>query len=41
LAACLDGSEERGVIFGTGVYEAGEIKNTPAFVEAYKMGLNV
>ena len=41
LAACLDGSEERGVIFGTGVYEAGKIKNTPAFVEAYQMGLNV
>ncbi len=41
LAVCLDGSVEKGIIYGTGVYEAGTIKNTPAFKEAYEMGLNV
>ncbi len=38
LAACLDGSREMGVIYGTGVYEAGTVKGTPAFQEAYQMG---
>lgn len=41
FAACLDGSKEMGVIYGTGVYEAGAVKNTPAFKEAYNMGLSV
>lgn len=40
LAACLDGSKEKGVIYGQGVYEAGAIKNTPYMKEAYNMGLN-
>ncbi|HIV85364.1 MAG TPA: flavodoxin family protein [Candidatus Monoglobus merdigallinarum] len=38
FAACLDGSREMGVIFGTGVYEPGAVKNTPAWREAYEMG---
>lgn len=41
LAACLDGSKEMGVIYGTGVYEAGAIKDTPYMEKAYNMGLNV
>lgn len=41
LAACLDGSKEKGVIYGSGVYEAGVIKSTPYMQEAYEMGLNV
>ncbi|MGN0107394.1 MAG: flavodoxin family protein [Hominilimicola sp.] len=41
LAACLEGSKEMGVIFGTGVYEAGEIKDTKIPEEAYKMGRTV
>lgn len=41
LALCLDGSREMGVIYGKGVYEAGEIKNMPAMKEAYEMGKNV
>lgn len=41
FAACLDGSKERGVIYGKGVYEAGEIKDTTYMKEAYRMGLNV
>lgn len=40
-AACVDGAKERGVIYGIGVYEKGEILNTSAMAEAYEMGRNV
>ncbi len=38
---CVEGAKEMGIIYGTGVYEKGEIKNTPAMAEAYEMGKNV
>lgn len=41
LAACLKGSTEGGVIYGKGVYKAGEIKDRPAMKEAYEMGKSV
>ncbi|MGN0691499.1 MAG: hypothetical protein ACI4K7_04025 [Oscillospiraceae bacterium] len=41
LAACLSGSVEKGVIYGKGVYEKGEIRNTAAFVKAYEMGKTI
>ncbi|MGN1340211.1 MAG: flavodoxin family protein [Oscillospiraceae bacterium] len=41
LAACLSGSVEKGVIYGKGVYEKGEIKSTAAFKQAYEMGKTV
>lgn len=41
FAKCLEGSVEKGVIFGTGVYTMGEIKSTAFMKEAYEMGLNV
>lgn len=41
FAICLDGSKERGVLYGKGVYEAGEIQNTPQMEQAYQMGFNV
>ena len=37
-ADCVEGAKEKGVIYGTGVYQPGEIKKTPAFVQAYEMG---
>lgn len=40
-ADCVDGAKEMGVIFGTGVYEKGEIKDTKAMVEAYSAGRSV
>lgn len=40
-AECVNGAKECGVIYGTGVYEKGEIKNSPAFRQAYDMGKNV
>lgn len=41
LAACLSGSREMGVIYGTGVYEAGEVKDTPAMKEAFEAGKSI
>lgn len=41
LAACLEGSVEKGVIFGKGVYKKSEINQHPAMQEAYEMGKSV
>ncbi len=41
FAACIAGSEEKGVICAKGVYEAGEVKNTPYMKQAYEMGRSV
>ena len=35
---CMEGSVERGVIYGTGAYEKGAVKDLPVFQEAYKAG---
>ena len=35
---CMDGSVERGVIYGTGAYEKGAVKSMPVFKEAYEAG---
>ena len=40
-ADCVDGAKEMGVIFGTGVHEKGEVKNTKAMIEAYSAGRSV
>ena len=40
-ADCVDGAIERGVIYGTGVYQKGEIKASPAMKQAYEMGRSV
>lgn len=41
MAACIPGSREKGVIYGKGVYQKGEVNSTPAFMEAYEMGKTV
>lgn len=41
FAACLHGAQEKGVIYGKGVYEAGAMKGMPAMKEAYEMGKRV
>lgn len=38
---CLDGTRERGIIYGLGVHEAGAVASTPAMQEAYEMGKKV
>ena len=40
-AECVEDAVEKGVIIGSGVYEPGNVKNTPAMERAYKMGKNV
>lgn len=35
---CLDGAKEKGVIYGVGAWNIGDIKNSPAMLEAYQMG---
>ncbi len=40
-ADCVEGAREMGVIYGTGVYQKGEIRSHPAMVEAYEMGRRV
>lgn len=40
-ADCVEGAREMGVIYGMGVYEKGEIRNTPAMLQAYEMGKNL
>ena len=38
---CLDKPVERGIIYGLGVWQAGEVKSTPAMREAYEAGAAV
>ena len=40
-AACVNGAAEKGVIIGSGVYEPGKVKETPAMRQAYDFGKNV
>ena len=37
---CMEGSIERGVLYGTGAYEKGAIKALPVYQEAYAAGRN-
>ena len=41
MADCFKNSVERGVIYGKGVYEKGEIEGHPAMQQAYEMGRNI
>lgn len=36
---CLPEAELKGVVYGAGVYEKGEVTSTPAMQEAYQLGL--
>lgn len=40
-ADCVEGAVEKGVIYGTGVYEKSEIEGTDKMQEAYEMGRGV
>ncbi|MBR1920700.1 MAG: flavodoxin family protein [Kiritimatiellae bacterium] len=35
---CMEGSVERGVVYGVGAYEKGEVRALPAMEEAYEAG---
>ena len=38
---CLPGAQVKGVIYGSGVYQKGEVMDTKAFQEAYQLGKKV
>lgn len=38
---CLEGAKEKGIIYGTGAWQIGDIKNKPVMEEAYKIGVNI
>lgn len=40
-ADCVEGAKECGIIYGTGVYQKGEIKASKALKDAYKMGSSI
>ncbi|MDD4849316.1 MAG: flavodoxin family protein [Gemmiger sp.] len=40
-ADCLPNAHEKGIVYGTGVWQVGEIQNSPALQQAYEMGKQV
>ena len=40
FTSCLSGAKEKGVIYGTGAWNMGDIKRSPAMTQAYEMGKN-
>ena len=38
FTSCLSGAREKGVIYGTGAWNIGDIKKSPAMGQAYEMG---
>jgi multimeric flavodoxin WrbA len=40
FASCLTGATEKGVIYGTGAWNIGDIKGSSAMTQAYEMGKN-
>lgn len=38
---CLEGSRGKGIVYGVGAWQAGDIKSSPAMQEAYEMGRGV
>ena len=40
FTSCLSGAMEKGIIYGTGAWKAGDIKGSAAMTQAYEMGKN-
>lgn len=38
---CLEGAREAGILYGTGAWQMGDIKNTAAYMDAYEMGRKI
>ena len=38
---CLEGAEEKGILYGSGVWEKTDVENTPYINEAYEMGKSI
>ena len=37
---CLEGTKEKGIIYGVGAWQIGDIKSSPAMKQAYEAGKN-
>ena len=37
---CIDGAQEKGIVYGVGAWEKGDIEGMPAMETAYEMGKN-
>ncbi len=35
---CLEGTKEKGIIYGTGAWQVGEVKELPVYKKAYEIG---
>jgi len=40
FTSCLSGAQEKGIIYGTGAWKAGDIEKHPAMKQAFEMGKN-
>jgi multimeric flavodoxin WrbA len=38
FTSCLEGAKEKGIVYGTGAWQIGEIEGNPAMQQAYEMG---
>ena len=41
FTSCLPGTREKGIIYGTGAWKAGDIKGSQAMTQAFEMGKKV
>lgn len=41
FTSCLSGAKEKGIIYGTGAWNIGDIKGKPAMKEAFEMGRTI
>ena len=41
FTSCLDGANEKGIVYGTGAWNMGDIKGKPAMKHAYELGKKV
>ena len=41
FTSCLTGAKEKGIIYGTGAWNIGDIKDKPAMKEAFEMGRKI
>jgi len=41
FTSCLPGAREKGIIYRTGAWKAGDIKSSQAMIKAYEMGKKV
>ena len=41
FTSCLSGAKEKGIVYGTGAWNKGDIKGSQAMKQAYEMGKNV